>query len=128
MTDLVEDREAVVEEVVEHLVEQTAGAFREELLAKDVILFAAVEEARHRQQLDGRQGDQVVGADEEVELGGVQALDRPVVDREVEHAEQVALLGVVVDLRALPLRHDVLDIEGMPAEAAREHASEECVR
>ena len=67
-----------------------------------------------------RERDEVVGADEDVELGGVQALDRPVVDREVEDGEEVALVGVVVDLRPLALRHDVLDVERMPAEALGE--------
>ena len=52
--DLVEDREAVVEEVVEHLVEQAAGALREELLAEGLVVLAAVEEPRDRQQLDRR--------------------------------------------------------------------------
>ena len=60
VADLVEDREAVVEEVVEHLVEQTARALREELLAERVVLLAAAEEPRDRQQLDRRQRDQVV--------------------------------------------------------------------
>src|SRR6185437_13324591 len=63
---------------------------------------------------------EVVGPDEDVELGGVQTLDRAVVDREMEDAEQVPLVGVVVDLRALALRHHVLDVERMPAEAVRE--------
>ena len=120
MADLVEDREAVVEEVVEHLVEQAAGALREQLLAERLVLLAAVEEPRHRQQLDARQRHEVVGADEDVELGGVQALDRAVVDREVEDAEEVALVGVVVDLRPLALRHHVLDVERMPAETVGE--------
>ena len=44
--DLVEDREAVVEEVVEHLVEQPPGALREELLAERLVLLAAREEPR----------------------------------------------------------------------------------
>ena len=44
--DLVEDREAVVEQVVEHLVEQAARALREELLAEGLVLLAAGEEAR----------------------------------------------------------------------------------
>ena len=52
--DLVEDREAVVEEVVEDVVEQVARALREELLAQLLVLVAAAEEPRHRQQLDGR--------------------------------------------------------------------------
>src|SRR5205807_8298947 len=66
--DLVEDREAVVEEVVEHLVEQPAGALREEALAKLVVLLAAAEEPRDREQLDRGKGDEVLGAEEEVEL------------------------------------------------------------
>ena len=37
VADLVEDREAVVEEVVEHLVEQATGALREELLAERLV-------------------------------------------------------------------------------------------
>ena len=75
-----------------------------------------MEQPRDRQQLDRRQCDEVVGAYEDVELGGVQPLDRAVVDREVQHAEEVALVGVVVDLRPLTLGHDVLDVERMPAE------------
>src|SRR5262249_52739999 len=76
VADLVEDREAVVEEVVEHLVQESAGTLREELLAELLVLLAAAEQARHREQLDGRQRDQVVGPDERVELGRVEALDR----------------------------------------------------
>jgi hypothetical protein len=34
----------------------------------------------------------------------------------VEDAEEVPLVGVVVDLRPLALRHHVLDVERMPAE------------
>ena len=34
----------------------------------------------------------------------------------MEDAEEVAVVDVVVDLRALPLREDVLDVEWMPAE------------
>ena len=45
-----------------------------------------------------------------------------VVDREVEDDEEVALVGVVVDLRALALREHVLDVERVPAEALRERA------
>ncbi len=64
--------------------------------------------------------DEVVGPDERVELDGVQPLDRPVVSGEVEDGEEIALVGVVVDLRALALGEDVLDVERMPAEAVRE--------
>ena len=118
MADLVEDREAVVEEVVEDVVEQVAGALREQALAQLVVVLAAREQPRDRQQLDVRQRDQEVGAEEEVELGGVQPLDRLVVAGEVEDAEEV--LGVLVDLRPLALREDVLEVERMPAEALGE--------
>jgi hypothetical protein len=46
--DLVEDREAVVEEIVERLVEQAARALREKLLAEVFVLLAALEESRER--------------------------------------------------------------------------------
>ena len=62
----------------------------------------------------------VVVADEEIELRGVQPLHLLVVDREVEDGEEVALVLVVVHLRALALRDDVLDVEGVPAEALGE--------
>ena len=118
VADLVQDREAVVEEVVEDVVEQVAGALSEQLLAKLLVVGAAQEEARDGQQLDRRQRDQVVRAEEEVELGRIQALDGLVVDGEVEDGEEI--VRVVVDLRALALREDVLDVERMPAEALRE--------
>ena len=54
--------------------------------------------------------------DEDVELGCVQPLDGLVEDRKVEDGEEVALVLVVVDLRALALGDDVLDVERMPAE------------
>src|SRR5207249_6818533 len=114
VTDLVQDREAVVEEVVEYVVEQVSRAASEEALPQLVVLGAAREEAAHRQQLDVRQRDEVIRADEHVELGGVQALDRLVVDREVEDDEEV--VRVVVDLRPLALREDVLEVERVPAE------------
>jgi hypothetical protein len=38
----------------------------------------------------------------------------------VEDDEEVAVLLVVVDLRPLTLREDVLDVEGVPAEATGE--------
>src|SRR6185436_11863731 len=76
------------------------------------------EETSHRQQLDGGERDEVVSAEENVELGCVQALDRLVVDGEVEDGEEV--LGVLVDLRPLPLREDVLDVERVPPEPVGE--------
>ncbi len=116
--DLVEDREAVVEEVVEHVVEQVAGALAEEALAQLLVVDAALEEPCHRQQLDVRQRDQVAGPDEDVELGRVQPLDVLVVERKVEDREEV--VRVLVDLRPLALREDVLDVERVPAEALGE--------
>src|SRR5439155_27052162 len=46
--DLVEDREAVVEEVVQHLVEEAAGSLAEELLTEAIVLLNAVEEPGDR--------------------------------------------------------------------------------
>src|SRR5207248_3198743 len=63
-----------------------------------------------------RHRHEIVRPEEEVELGGVQALDRLVVRGKVEDPEEVPLVRVVVDLRALPLREDVLDVERVPAE------------
>ena len=120
VADLVQDREAVVEQVVEHLVEQPARALGEELLAEGLVVLAAAEEPRHGQQLARRDRDEGVLGDEEVELGRVETLDRLVEHGEVEDAEEVTLVVVVVDLRALTLRDDVLDVERMPAEAQRE--------
>src|SRR5439155_15050056 len=116
--DLVEDWEAVVEEIVEDVVEQVARALAEELRAELEILMTAAEKPRHRQELDVRQGDEVVLADERVELGCVQALDALVVDREVQDDEEVAVVAVLVDLRALAPRQHVLEIERMPPEAS----------
>src|SRR5262249_29432935 len=100
--DLVEDREAVVVEVVEGLVQQAAGAAGEELVAELLTLLGPPEEEADRPQLDARQRDEVVGPEEDVELACVQPSDRLVVDREVEDAEEVAavalLRGIRVDL------------------------------
>ena len=115
MAHLVEDGEAVVEEVVEHVVEEVARAFREEILAQLLVVLATLEEPRHGQQLDVRQRHEVAVAEEEVELGGVQPLDGLVVDREVEDDEEV--VGVLVDLRPLALGEHVLDVQRVPLEA-----------
>ena len=120
VADLVEDREAVVEEVVEHLVQQPARALGEELLAEVLVRLAAGEEPRDRQELAVREGREVVLPDEDVELAGVEPLDGLVVDGEVEDGEEVPLVLVVVDLRPLPLGDDVLDVQGVPAEALGE--------
>jgi hypothetical protein len=68
-----------------------------------------------RAQLDVRQGDEEVLADEDVQLGGVQPADGLVVEREVEDDEEV--LGVLVDLGPLAPGEDVLDVELVEAEA-----------
>ena len=91
VADLVEDREAVVVQVVEHLVEEPSRPAREEVVPELLVLGAALEEPRHRLQLDGGQRDDVVRADEDVELAGVQPSDVRVVDGEVEDGEEVAV-------------------------------------
>jgi len=118
--DLVEDREAVVEEIIQHFVEEAARSLAEELLAETLVLLNVVEQPPDRQQVDIRDRDEIVGAEEKVELAGVQALNVLVVGGEVEDAEEVAVIDVVVDLRPLPLRQDVLDVEWMPAEPLAE--------
>ena len=50
---------------------------------------------------------------------GVQPLDGLVVDREVEDGEEVAVVLVVVDLRPLALRDDVLDVQRDASRTAR---------
>ena len=67
-------------------------------------------------------------ADEHVELGRVESLDGLVVDGEVEDGEEVAVVLVVVDLRALSLRDDVLDVQRMPAEALGQSLSRAQIR
>ena len=62
--------------------------------------------------------DQVVGPDEDVDLGRVEARDRLVVAREVQDDEQVVV--VLVDLRALVARVDVLVVERVEVEALLE--------
>ena len=69
-------------------------------------------------QLDVRERDQESWPDEDVELGRVQPPDGLVVEREVEDDEEV--LRVLVDLRPLALREDVLDVELVEAEALGE--------
>ena len=57
----------MVEEVVEHLVQEAAGALREQLLAESVVLLAAGEQARDREEFDVRERDEVVLGQENVE-------------------------------------------------------------
>ena len=120
VADLAQHRKAVVEAVVDHPVEQEARALREELVAQLLLLAAAFEQVLDRLQRGVRDRDQEVGADEDVELARVQPADLPVEDREVQDDEQVA--GVLVDLRALVAREDVLEVEGMEIELLLEPA------
>ena len=75
MSDLVEDREAVVEQLVEDVVEQVARALCRTAARAGLVVLAPMEEPGHRQQLDVGKRHEVVLADEDVELGRVQALD-----------------------------------------------------
>ena len=99
------------------MVEQIARALREELFAQFHVLLATPEEG-DRQELDVRQRDQEVRAEEDIQFGGVESLDALVVEREVEDDEDVGL--VLVDLRPLALREDVLHVQLVKAEALGE--------
>ena len=72
VADLAQHREAVVEGLVDDVVEQVARALREVLLAHLLAGAAALEQVLDRlQRLVGERDDEV-GADEEVELARVQ--------------------------------------------------------
>ena len=114
VADLAQHREAVVERVVDDLVEQVARALREQRVAHLLARAAALEQVLDRRDRLVRQRDQVVGPDEDVELGRVQPPDRLVEHREVQDDEQVVV--VLVDLRALVAREDVLVVERVEVE------------
>ena len=114
VADLAQHRERRVHAVVDDLVEQVAGALGEVLLAQLLVRPAALEQVLDRLQRLVGQRDQVVRPDEEVELGGVEPGDRLVVAREVQDDEQVVV--VLVDLRALVAREDVLVVERVELE------------
>ena len=118
VADLAQHREAVVERVVDDLVEEVARALREELLAHLLVRAAALEQVLDRGDGRVRQRDQEVRPDEDVELGRVQAADRLVEHREVQDDEQVVV--VLVDLRALVAREDVLVVERVEVEVLLE--------
>ena len=79
---------------------------------------AALEEVLDRRKRRVRQRDQEVRADEDVQLARVQPPDRLVEDREVENDEEVVL--VLVDLRPLIARQDVLVVERVELEVLLE--------
>ena len=99
------------------MVEQIAGP-AEKLLPQLEVVLTAPEEVGDREELGVGERDQEVLAQEDVELGGVQAADALVVEGEVQDDEEV--LGVLVDLRPLPLGEHVLDVELVEAEALGE--------
>ena len=115
---LAEHRERGVDAVVDDLVEQVAGALAEQLLAHVLARAAALEEVLERLQRLVGQRDDEVGPDEDVELGRVQAADGLVEAREVQDDEEVVL--VLVDLRALVAREDVLVVERVEVEVLLE--------
>jgi hypothetical protein len=96
---LPQHREAVVEGVVDDLVEQVAGALGEQGLADLLGRAAALEQVLHRR--DGGVGKRYeeVRSDEDVELRRVEPSHGLVVDREVQDDEEV--LVVLVDLGTL---------------------------
>jgi hypothetical protein len=113
-SDLAQHRKAVVEAVVHDPVQQVSGAIGEVLLPQLLLLPAALEQVLDRLQRLVRNRDQVVRTDEDVQLAGVQAADGAVEDRKVQDDEQI--VGVLVDLRALVARQDVLEVEGVESE------------
>ena len=100
------------------MVQEVARALREEVLPQRASSSRAPEEVDDREQLDVRQRDQEVRAEEDVQLGRVQPAHGLVVEGEVQDDEEV--LRVLVDLRPLPLGEDVLDVELVEAEALGE--------
>ena len=126
VADLAQHRERGVDAVVDDLVEQVARALGEVLLAQLLVRPAALEQVLDRLQRLVGQRDQVVRADEEVELGGVEPGDRLVVAREVQDDEQVVV--VLVDLRALVAREDVLVVERVELEALLEPGAVDLAR
>ena len=111
---LAQHREGGVDAVVDDLVEQVAGALGEQLLAELLRRAAALEEVLERRHRLVGQRDDVVRADEEVDLGRVQAPDGLVEGGEVQDDEEVVV--VLVDLRALVAREDVLVVERVEVE------------
>ena len=114
VADLPQHRERRIDAVVDDLVEQVARTLGEERVAQLLARAAALEQVLERLDRLVGQRDQEVGADEQVQLGGVQPRDRLVVAREVQDAEQVVV--VLVDLRALVAREDVLVVERVELE------------
>ena len=111
---LAQHRERRVDAVVDDLVEEVSRALGEELLAEVVARPGALEEVLERLDRVVGQRDDVVRPEEDVELDRVEPPDLLVEGREVQDDEEV--LGVLVELRALVAREDVLVVEGVEVE------------
>jgi hypothetical protein len=97
---------------------KVAGTLGEQGLAQLLVRPQALEQVLDRLQRLVGDRDQVVGPDEDVDLGCVQASDRAVVAREVQDDEEVVV--VLVDLGPLVARADVLVVERMEVVALGE--------
>ena len=115
---LAQHGEGGVDAGVDDPVEQVARAIGEVLVADLLGGAALLEEELDRPDLLVGEGDDVVGPDEDVQLGGVQPTEALVEAREVQDDEEV--VGVLVDLRPLVARVDVLVIEWVEVEALLE--------
>ena len=111
---LAQHRERRIDAGVDDLVEQVAGALRERRLAQVLLLAVALEHRRQGRERDARQRDQVVGAHEQVELGGQDPAGFLLEQRELEDDEDVVV--VLVELRAVVARVDVLVVERVEVE------------
>ena len=111
---LAQHRERRIDAGVDDLVEQVAGPLGEDLLAQVVLLAIPLEHRRQRWQRHVRQRDDVIGTHEQVELGSQDARAVLVEEWEVQHDEDVVV--VLVELRALVAREDVLVVERVEIE------------
>ena len=102
--------------MVDDLVEQERGALLEVALADLLALLAAREERVDGLELRVGHRDDVVGADEEVELDDGQSIAVAVEARELQDDEDVVV--VAVDLGALVAGVDVLVVERVEARSA----------
>ncbi len=107
--ELAEHREAGVDGAVEDLVEQEARSLAHDVEPHVLARAGALEQRRERNDLLVRQRDDVVGPDEDVELGRVQPPGLLVEAGELHDEEEV--LVVLVDLGPLVVARDVLEVE-----------------
>ena len=113
---LAQHRERRIDAGVDDLVEEVAGALREGCLAQVILLAVALEHRGQGRERDARQRDQVVGAHEQVELGGQDPAGLLLEQRELEDDEDVVV--VLVELGPVVARVDVLVVERVEVEVA----------